>query len=72
LYSQHRRLAGRVLQEFPDLKEPVKCWLEANNEAIEHISHMLTDMQNLPSMDYATVSVAVRSLEGLLTKTESK
>jgi NAD-specific glutamate dehydrogenase len=65
-------LAGRVLEAFPDVREPVKCWLEANNEAVERISHMLNDMQNLPSMDYATASVAVRSLEGLLTKTKLK
>lgn len=67
LYSQHRRLAGQVLEAFPGEKDPVKSWAEANSEAVEHISLMLSDMQNLPSMDYATVSVAVRSLEGLLT-----
>jgi len=33
---------------------------------------MLSDMQKLSSMDYATVSVAVHSLEGLLSKTNSK
>jgi glutamate dehydrogenase len=66
LYAQHRRLAGQVLEAFPDQKDPVKCWAEANAEAVERISLMLSDMQNLPSMDYATVSVAVGSLESLL------
>jgi len=69
LYSQHRRLAGQILEAFPDEKDPVKSWAGANAETVEQISHMLSDMQNLPSMDYATVSVAVRSLESLLTDT---
>ena len=72
LYSQHRRLAGRVLEAFPDEKDPVKRWIEANNEAVESVSLMLRDMQDLSSMDYATVSVAVRSLEGLLTGSKPK
>ena len=72
LYSQHRRLASQVLEAFPNAKDPVKSWVEANDEAVEHVSLMLGDMQDLPSMDYATVSVAVRSLEGLLTKSGTK
>ena len=72
LYSQHRRLAGRVLEAFPDEKDPVKRWIETNALAVERVSLMLNDMQDLPSMDYATVSVAVRSLERLLTKSNSK
>jgi len=72
LYSQHRRLAGKVLEALPSEKDPVKSWIEANGVAVERVSLMLGDMQNLPSMDYATVSVAVRSLEALLSKTKSK
>lgn len=67
LYSQHRRLAGRILDRFPDTKDPVTSWAESNHEAVAQISLMLNDMKNLPSMDYATVSVAVRSLDSLLT-----
>ena len=72
LYSQHRRLAGRVLEAYPDEKDPVKTWMSANGEAVERVTLMLTDMQGLPAMDYATASVAVRSLEGLLAQTQSK
>ncbi|HEY5776919.1 MAG TPA: NAD-glutamate dehydrogenase domain-containing protein, partial [Xanthomonadales bacterium] len=72
LYSQHRRLAGRVLEAFPKAKDPVKSWVEANGEAVGRIILMLKDMQGLKTMDYATASVAVRSLEGLLTNTQSK
>jgi glutamate dehydrogenase len=72
LYSQHRRLAGRVLEAFPDEKDPVKNWVETNSEAVERISLMINDMKSLHSMDYATVSVAVRSLESMLKKTKIK
>jgi len=66
LYSQHRRLAGRVLQAFPDAKDPVNSWIEANAADVKRISDMMKDMHHLASMDYATVSVAVRSLNQLL------
>jgi hypothetical protein len=36
------------------------------------VTLMLNDMQALPAMDYATVSVAVRSLEALLSQTQMK
>jgi glutamate dehydrogenase len=70
LYSQHRRLANMVLESCPDEKDAVKSWLSINAEAVERVSLMMNDMQNLPSMDYATVSVAVRSLDQLLQFTE--
>ena len=66
LYSQHRSLAGRALEEFPHEKDPGNSWIQANAVEVEKISLMMKDMQNLPSMDYATVSVAVRSLDKLL------
>jgi len=69
LYCQHRKLAGRVLEAFPDSKDPVNSWMEANNDDVERVSLMMDDMQNLPIMDYATVSVAVRSLDQLLQAT---
>jgi len=72
LYSQHRRLAGRVLEAFPDEKDAVKRWTEANRPAVEHVTLMLNDMQALAAMDYATVSVAVRTLEALLSQTQIK
>jgi glutamate dehydrogenase len=66
LYSQHRRLAGRALEGFPDSKDPAKSWIIANELEVEKVAFMMKDMQNLPLMDYATVSVAVRSLNRLL------
>ena len=72
LYSQHRRLAGRVMEAFPGEKEPVRSWMAANREAVDNVRLMLNDMQALTVMDYATVSVAVRALETLLTQTQNK
>ncbi|NOR20536.1 MAG: NAD-glutamate dehydrogenase, partial [Xanthomonadales bacterium] len=69
LYSQHRSLAGRALEKFPDDKDPAESWVQAHTGEVEKISLMMKDMQNLPSMDYATVSVAVRSLDQLLKAT---
>ncbi len=66
LYSQHRKLAERVLEAFPDSKDPVNSWMEAHGSDVERVTHMLNDMLNLPLLDYATASVAVRSLEQLL------
>ncbi len=71
LYSQHRRLVGRVLETFPESRDPVSCWIEANTGNVERVSLMMNDMRDLPSMDYATVSVAVRSLDHLLLATRS-
>lgn len=71
LYSQHRRLVGRVLGSFSATKNPVNSWIEANAADVERVSLMMNDMQDLTSMDYATVSVAVRSLEQLLIATKS-
>jgi glutamate dehydrogenase len=71
LYSHHRKLAGRILEAYPQEKDAVSCWLKANGDAVERISLMMSDMQGLPSVDYATVSVAVRSLDSLLLVTKS-
>jgi glutamate dehydrogenase len=70
LYIQHRRLAARVLEACPDARDPVGRWLKDNAKHVERVSLMLKDMQRLPSMDYAIVSVAVSSLDQLLLETE--
>ncbi len=70
LYSQHRRLVGRVLESFEKAKDPVKSWVQTNATDVERVTQMIKGMHDLTSMDYATVSVAVRSLEQLLVETE--
>jgi glutamate dehydrogenase len=69
LYSQHRKLASRVLDAYPDSKKPVDDWIESNSGNVERILLMMSDMRNQQAADYATVSVAVRSLEQLLQAT---
>ena len=59
-------MPGRVLQAYPDSKDPVENRVEANKIEVERISLMMNDMQNLQTMDYATASVAVRSPDQLL------
>jgi NAD-specific glutamate dehydrogenase len=71
LYTQHRALAGRILETFPNEREPVKKWIQDNAEEVERISHMLADMQGLATIDYAIASVAVSSFDQLLRVTES-
>ena len=66
LYSQHRMLAGRALEKFPNAKAPADSWIQAHAGEVKKLNLMMKDMQNLPSMDYATVSVAVRSLDQLI------
>ena len=71
LYTQHRALAGRILETYPNEREPVKKWLQDNAEEVERVSLMLSDMQGLAAIDYAIASVAVRSFDQLLRVTES-
>ena len=71
LYSHHRKLVGRVLEAYPEDKNPLRRWLNDNAREVENISIMLKDMHSLGSMDYAVVSVAVRSLDRLVVATES-
>lgn len=66
LYTQHRKLTGSVLETCAGEKDPVKAWMQANSGEVRSILGMIKDMQKLVSMDYATVSVAVRALNHLL------
>jgi NAD-specific glutamate dehydrogenase len=59
-----------MLDAYPDSANPVSSWIESNTEYVERVLLMLTDMRDQPQMDYATVSVAVRSLDHLLQATE--
>jgi len=70
LYSQHRRLASRVLETCADEKNLVGCWMQTHAVDVRRVTQMMKGMEGLKTMDYATVSVAVRSLEQLLVETE--
>ena len=70
LYSHHRKLAGRVLDAHSGEKNPVGSWVGLHANDVKRISDMVNDMQDQKLMDYATVSVAVRSLGQLLQATK--
>ncbi|MDX1571522.1 MAG: NAD-glutamate dehydrogenase [Xanthomonadales bacterium] len=69
LYGHHRALARQVLaaeDNGQDPTESVARWMEEHQAQIEKFSSMMADMRSAGSMDYATVSVAVRALEHLV------
>ncbi len=70
LHGHHRLLANRVLDECGDAPDPVACWIGRHGKDVRRIMEMIEEMRNLPGMDYATLSVAVRSLDHLLKATE--
>ncbi len=69
LNAHHRKLADRVLADFKTSKKPVESWVEANSSEVQQFTMMINDMSEMPSMDYATASVAVDSLRKLLQAT---
>jgi glutamate dehydrogenase len=69
LFSTHNHLVDRVLQSAGRKKDPVGSWLEANQAAAKPVLEMLNDMKKGVKMDYPTLSVAVRALDQLVTKT---
>jgi len=64
LQAQQRTLVGNVLSagkgEKPDAL--VRQWLGRDDSALKYTLAMFQDMRNLRSMDFATLSVAVRRL----------
>jgi NAD-specific glutamate dehydrogenase len=70
LHSHHRQLVNRVLDAFGEKDDPVAGWTAEHQVDIDRVLEMMQDMRNLTQMDYATLSVAVRSLGQLLSATE--
>jgi glutamate dehydrogenase len=69
LHEHHRALAGRVFEHDGQDQEPVAAWLAGHEKEVKRVTEMVEDMHKLPDMDYATLSVAVRSLGQLLSAT---
>jgi glutamate dehydrogenase len=69
LYEHHRALTARVLDHFSAKSDPVRTWIARNLLDVQRVTDMVADMRSLPAMDYATLSVAVRSLAQLLSAT---
>ena len=69
LFSAHNHLVERVLQSDGRKKDPVAAWLAANEELLMPVRQMLNDMKQHSTMDFPTISVAVRALEQLVADT---
>ncbi|MFA6987072.1 MAG: NAD-glutamate dehydrogenase, partial [Arenimonas sp.] len=65
LQAQQRLLVGNVLATAGNGAKPealVRQWLARDDAALKYTLNMFGDMRNLRSMDFATLSVAVRRL----------
>lgn len=67
LFEHHRELAEIVIRTHAGAEDPLADWKAAHAAPVERVVDMMADMRKLPDMDYATVSVAVHSLDQLLT-----
>jgi glutamate dehydrogenase len=69
LLSHHNKLVDRVIATCGSARDPVSCWVDLNEEHVGRVKDMLHDMRGVPSMDYATLAVAVQSLGQLIQTT---
>ena len=66
LYAHHRELVDAAIRSCGIEGDPVSCWIGQNAEDVRRVTDMMEDMRNLERVDYATASVAVRSLGQLV------
>ena len=66
LYAHHRELVDAAIRSCGIEGDPVACWIGKNAEDVRRVTDMMEDMRNLEQVDYATASVAVRSLGQLV------
>jgi glutamate dehydrogenase len=65
LQAQQRALVGNVLASAEQGEKPeqlVRKWLGRDDAGLKYTLNMFSDMRNLRTMDFATLSVAVRRL----------
>jgi len=65
LFSLQNNLVEHVLRQQGNRQDAVALWCAAHASHVDKIVSMMSDMERLPAMDYATASVAVRSLDTL-------
>ena len=74
LFAHHRQLVNRVLDVARSNRaaqeDPAGYWLTRHDVDVRRVTEMIKDMRNLTQMDFATLSVAVRSLGHMLSATE--
>lgn len=66
LFSRHNQLVDKVLRESGRSKDAVSSWLARNETRAGPVISFMNEMADLPEMDFATLSVAVRSLGQML------
>lgn len=66
LFSRHNQLVDTVLREAGRSKDAVATWLAKHEARVNPVISFMNEMSDLPEMDYATLSVAVRSLGQML------
>ena len=70
LFTQHNLLVENILHTSKRGNDNVAAWMRANELNVQSVVDMMHDMRNQADMDYATISVAVRSLAQLVKNTE--
>jgi glutamate dehydrogenase len=66
LFSRHNQLVESILREFGRSRDAVGDWISKHEGRVKPIINFMNEMTDLPEMDYATLSVAVRSLGQML------
>jgi glutamate dehydrogenase len=71
LYDRHRALTIRVLNADAkgDPDAAVDAWFTEHRLDVDRVRNMMTEIQRLPRIDYATAVVALRALEQLVSET---
>ncbi|MEE4174735.1 MAG: NAD-glutamate dehydrogenase [Xanthomonadales bacterium] len=69
LYAHHRELVDAAIRSCGIEGDPVACWIGKHAEDVRRVTDMMEDIRNLEQLDYATASVAVRSLGQLVSAT---
>ena len=69
LFEHHRGLAEMVIRAHGKEEQPLAAWAARYATPVGRVVDMMADMRKLPAMDYATVSVAVHSLDQLIATT---
>ncbi len=66
LFSRHNQLVDSILRESGRNKDAVNKWMNKHEARVKPVINFMNEMADLPEMDYATLSVAVRSLGQML------
>ena len=66
LFSHHNQLVETILRESGKSKDAVSAWTTKHESRVKPVISLMSEMAGLPEMDYATLSVAVRTLGQML------